>query len=262
MLKKLIKLNLNDLWLYIGVEGGIFLAMEIAIGCVMYFVCPESSVMVLSIILPITAGFVSLAAGIGHVAITFDQALRFGQTRRRATLLTLGMTAFETACGMALAALLAALERLVCPPLWAALSGAESWVLGRSGSMTPDAPPPGWEGAEVPAGKFFENMAGELAPLPENTLIVKIFSLDWYWWLAIFAAAIAGGIVIGAFLQRFGSKGAWIVWGLCMAPCILGQLLPWRTHEIVNWLWPLLAVLFVLSFFWSLWSMLHAAVRA
>ncbi len=261
MLKKIIRLNLDDLLLYICGVGGVFLLIELIIGCVMYFVRPGDSVGVSSVFLPIAAGFIALAAGVAHVGVTFDQALRFGQTRRRATLLTLGVTAFESAFALALAALLSVLERFACPPLWAALSGADSWVLARSGSVTPAAPPPGLEGVEVPAGRFYENMAGELVPLPENTLVINIFTLDWYWWLLIFAIALAGGIIIGAVIQRFGSKGGWILWGICMAPMILGQLLPWRTYEITDWLWPLLAVLFVLGFLWSLWSMLHAVVR-
>jgi len=261
LLKKIIRLNLDDLLLYICVEAGVFLLMEIIIGCVMYFVRPGDSMGVACVLLPIIAGFLALIAGISHVGVTFDQALRFGQTRLRATLLTLGLAAFEAAFALALAALLTAVERFACPHLWAALSGADNWVLGRSGVIQAAAPPPGWEGAEVPVGRFFENMAGERVPLPENTLLISIFTLDWYWWLLIFAIALAGGIVIGALIQRFGSKGGWIIWGICMAPCILGQLLPWKTYEITNWLWPLLAVLFVLSFLWSLWSMLHAVVR-
>ena len=36
MLKKLIKLNLDDLALYLAVEGGLFLVIQIIIGCVMH----------------------------------------------------------------------------------------------------------------------------------------------------------------------------------------------------------------------------------
>ena len=43
MLKKLIKLNLDDLLLYIGVECGLFLVIQIVVGCVMYFARPDTS---------------------------------------------------------------------------------------------------------------------------------------------------------------------------------------------------------------------------
>ena len=66
----------------------------------------------------------------------------------------------------------------------------------------------------------------------------------------------------GALIQRFGGKGGWIIWGICMAPMILGQLLPWQTYEVTDWLVPMLVVLFVGGFLWSIWSLLHAVVRA
>ena len=46
MFKKLVRLNLDDLALYLGVEGGLFLVVQIIIGCVMYFARPETSVTV------------------------------------------------------------------------------------------------------------------------------------------------------------------------------------------------------------------------
>lgn len=258
--KKLVRLNLDDLLLYLGVEGGLFLLIQIIIGCVMHFGRPDTSVTVACVIFPIVGGFTALVAGIAHVSISFDQALRFGQTRKRALGLTLGLMSFQAAFALALAGLLAAVERFLCVPLWAKLAGMNGWVLGRSGVMefavSPDYDAP-------MTGKVFENMAGELVPLPEKTLIiVGDFTLDWYWWLLIFAAAVGGGLIAGALIQRFGSKGGWILWGICMAPVFLGQLLPWRTHEITNWLFPLLGVLFVAGFLWSIWSLLHAVVRS
>lgn len=258
-LKKLVKLNLDDLLLYLGVEGGLFLLIQIIIGCVMHFGRPDSSVTVACVLFPIVGGVVAFGAGIAHVGVSFDQALRFGQTRKRALGLTLGLMSFEAVFGMALGGLLAAVERFLCVPLWVKLAGMNVWVPARSGVMEFAASP----GHDAPiTGKVFENMAGELVPLPEKTLIVEAFTLDWYWWLLIFAVAVAGGIIIGAILQRFGSKGGWIIWGVCMAPVILGQLLPWRTHVITDWLFPLLGVVFVAAFLWSIWSLLHAVVRS
>ena len=233
--------------------------IQIIIGCVMYFGRSSDSVTVGCILFPIVGGLVALVAGISHVGVSFDQALRFGQTRKRALALTLGLCAFETAFALVLGGLLAVAERFLCPPLWARLAGLNVWVPGRSGVMEFAASP----GHDAPiTGKVFENMAGELVPLPEKTLIVESFTLDWYWWLLIFAVGVGGGIIVGAVLQRYGSKGGWIIWGICFVPMILGQLLPWRTHEITNWLFPLLGIVFAAGFLWSIWSLLHAVVRS
>lgn len=257
--KKLVRLNLDDLLLYLGVEGGLFLLIQIIIGCVMHFGRPDTSVTVACVIFPIVGGFTALVAGIAHVGISFDQALRFGQTRKRALGLILGLMSFQAAFALALAALLANLERFLCVPLWAKLAGMNGWILGKSAVME-FAPPPGFDGPMT--GKFFVNMAGERVPLPENALIVETFTLDWYWWLLIFAVAVMGATIVGALIQRFGSKGGWILWGICMAPVFLGQLLPWQTYEITNWLFPLLGAIFVAGFLWSVWSLLHAVVRS
>ena len=257
--QKLIRLNLDDLALYLGVEGGLFLVIQIIVGCVMHFGRPDTSVTVACTLFPIVGGFTALVAGISHVGVSFDQALRFGQTRKRALGLTLGLCAFESAFALGLGGLLALAERFLCVPLWARLCGMNGWVMGRSGVMEFAASP----GYDAPiTGKVFENMAGELVPLPEKTLIINTFTLDWYWWLLIFVLAVGGGLIVGAVLQRFGGKGGWIIWGICFAPMILGQLLPWKTYEITNWLIPLLAVLFIAGFLWSLWSLLHAVVKS
>lgn len=259
MLKNLIKLNLDDLWLYAAVEGGLFLLSEIIICGVMRFSRPEDSVTVGSVLFPIVTGFMILITSITHVGVTFDQALRFGQTRRRALGLSLGLMAFEGVFGMGLGFLLATLERLACPSLWAWMAGADGWVSGMSSGIWENAPGPD---GTILTGRFFENMAGEWAPLPENTLLINTFTLEWYWWLLAFTVGLGGGIIAGALIQRFGSKGGWIIWGACVAPMFLFQLLPWKTHEITNWLWPLLGVLFAAGLLWSLWSMLHAVVRS
>lgn len=257
--KKLVRLNLDDLLLYLGVEGGLFLLIQIIIGCVMHFGRPSDSVTVACVIFPIVGGFTALVAGIAHVGISFDQALRFGQTRKRALGLILGLMSFQAAFALGLGGLLAAVERFLCVPLWTRLAGMNGWVPGQSGVMEFAVSP----GHDAPiSGKVFESMSGELVPLPEKTLIVQTFTLDWYWWLLIFALAVAGGTIAGAVIQRFGSKGGWIIWGICMVPVFLGQLLPWQTYEITNWLFPLLGVLFVAGFLWSLWSLLHAVVRS
>ena len=259
MMKKVIKLNLDDLFLYLGVEGGVFLVIQIIIGCVMYFGRPGTSVTVACVVYPIVGGFTALAAGVSHVGVNFEQALRFGQTRKRALGFTLGLCAFESAFALALGGLLALAERFLCVPLWARLAGMNGWVMGGSGVMEFAASP----GYDAPiTGKVFENMAGELVPVPEKTLIVEAFTLDWYWWLLIFAVAVTGGIIVGALIQRFGSKGGWIIWGICFAPMILTQIFPRQIFNSAALMVPLLVLIFAAGLLWSIWSLLHAVVRA
>ena len=259
MMKKLIKLNLDDLALYLAVEGGLFLVIQIIIGCAMRFARPDTSVTVSCTLFPIVGGFTALVAGISHVGVSFDQALRFGQTRKRALVLTLGLCAFESAFALALAGILAVVERFLCVPLWAQLAGMNGWVMGRSGVMEFAASP----GYDAPiTGKVFENMTGELVPVPEKTLIIEDFTLDWYWWLLIFALAVGGGVIVGAVLHRFGGKGGWFIWGICVVPMLLLQIFPQELVSSVELAVPVLAVLFVAGFLWSLWSLLHAVVRS
>lgn len=243
MMKKVIKLNLDDLFLYLGVEGGVFLVIQIIIGCVMYFGRPGTSVAVACVVYPIVGGFTALAAGVSHVGVNFEQALRFGQTRKRALVLTLGLCAFEAAFALALGALLALAERFLCVPLWARLAGMNGWAMG---NIMP-----------VPEGTTVNG-----ALVSEKTLLIESFTLDWYWWLLIFAVAVTGGIIVGALIQRFGSKGGWIIWGICFAPMILTQIFPRQLSNSVELIIPLLVLIFAAGLLWSIWSLLHAVVRA
>ena len=242
MFKKLVRLNLDDLLLYLGVEGGLFLLIQIIIGCVMHFGRPDTSVTVACILFPIVGGFTALVAGISHVGVSFDQALRFGQTRKRALGLTLGLCAFESAFALALGGLLAAIERFLCPPLWAKLAGMNGWAMG---NIMP-----------VPEGTMVDGVL-----VPEKTLLIETFTLDWYWWLAAFGVAVAGGIIAGALIQRFGAKGGWIIWAAVMAPMLLMQIFPRQFSSSVELIVPTLAAVFVAGFLWSIWSLLHAVVR-
>ena len=243
MMKKLIKLNLDDLALYLAVEGGLFLVIQIIIGCAMHFARPDTSVTVSCTLFPIVGGCTALVAGISHVGVSFDQALRFGQTRKRALALTLGLCAFESGFALALGGLLAAVERFLCPPLWAKLAGMDGWTSGAIFFMP--------EGTTV---------NGEL--VSGKVLLIKDFTLDWYWWLLIFALAVGGGVIAGALIQRFGGKGGWIIWGICVLPMLLTQIFPRELVSSVELMVPVLAVLFVAGFLWSVWSLLHAVVRS
>ena len=236
MLNKVIKLNLDDLLLYLCVEVGLFLLIQIIIGCVMKFGQPVDSILISGIVIPIIAGFLVVIAGIGHVTIVFDQALRFGQTRRRALGMTTGLPVFESAFALALAALLALAERYLSPPLWAALAGKGHWVV--------DYP-------------------GDLSAL-EDCLALSSFNLDWWWYPAILALAVAGGLILGAFIQRFGSKGGWIIWGIWMAVCLGPQLFGKQAMLIGDWNQYMAAagsILAIGCLIWGLWSLLHAVVK-
>lgn len=116
MLRKLLNLNRNDLLLYLGIIGGTFLAAQIVTACTLIFSDARGIPMVSGIILPITACVLIAFAGVANVGVSFGQALRFGQTRRRALGLTAGMTAVQGAAVMLLSLLLTALERLLLPP--------------------------------------------------------------------------------------------------------------------------------------------------
>lgn len=244
MLKKLIRANLDDLFLCCGVVGGVFVLLQLAIGAVMALLKPDSSLMISGVFLPITAGLLILVVTISHVGLSFVQAVQYGQTRRRALGLALGLTGFETLCSMGLAAALAALERTLAPTLWKALSGAQYLQVG----PIPPRPEPG------------PNVPLDLAW--QSTLVVEDFTLDWWWFLAIPLLCMAAGLIIGALVQRFGGKGGWIVCCLWMV-YIFGQQFVSRGAftAVFSWMLPLVGGLLVAALAWSVWSLLHASVK-
>lgn len=244
MLRKVLKLNRDDLLLYLCVEVGLFLLIQVITGFVMAFFRPEDAVMISGIVLPIVAGFLAGVAGVAHVVVIFDQALRFGQTRRRALGLTLGLFVFEGLFALALAAMLAVAERYLCPFLWTALSGARGWTTG--GTLPVPIP----EGSPAPAW--------------DGVLLVRCFALEWWWYPVILVIALVCGLIIGAAVQRFGGKAGWVLWGIWMAACFGPQLFGMEALAIGSWeqymIW-IAAGLGVAGFIWSLWSMLHAVVK-
>ena len=56
-------------------------------------------------------------------------------------------------------------------------------------------------------------------------------------------------------------KGGWFIWGICVVPMLLLQIFPQELVSSVELTVPVLAVLFMAGFLWSLWSLLHAVVR-
>ena len=64
--------------------------------------------------------------------------------------------------------------------------------------------------------------------------------------------------------QRFGTKGAWVLWGVWMAACFIPQLLGGEVFAIGDWNQAMIgasAVLGIGCLIWSLWSLLHAVVK-
>lgn len=117
MLKKLIRLNLDDMWLALGVVGGIFLLIHVVTAVILHFFfeSEHSSLLLSGVILPSTSALVILMISLGHTLAAYTLAVKFSQTRRRALGLTLGLVSFEALCSMGLAALLALLERAIAP---------------------------------------------------------------------------------------------------------------------------------------------------
>lgn len=236
MLKKVIRFNLDDLLLYLSLEGGVFLLTQLIIGAVMAASKPMDGILISGITLPIIAGILGFLSGIIHMGVTFDQALRFGQTRRRALALTMGLISVETTFALVLAAFLGLLERYLCPPVWASLAGMGHWVV--------DYP-------------------GDLGAL-EDCLVLHSFQLDWWWYPIILLIGLGGGLIGGALIQRFGSKGGWILWGVWMAGCFVPQMMGREVFAIGDWNPYMIGSCVVLGIgclVWSLWSLLHAVVK-
>lgn len=254
MLKKLMALHRADWWLCLGVLGGIFLIAQVVTGIAL--LCGAHSAPLLSgIILPIAAAFLILLTTLGHMS-TFLQALRFGQTRRRALGLVLAMCALEGAAGMALSTLLAWMERTLLPALWLLLSGADKLVWGE----VPPTPEPSLIAGNAEWQAFLEEFRA--------TLYLDSFALDWWWFLLLPVAGLLAGLILGAFLQRFGARGGWILWMIWMVICLGPQLVGENVFFIGQWdqFGPAtliaLAVFTPLAGIWSVWSLLHAVVKS
>ena len=239
MLKKLIRLNLDDMWIALGVVGGLFLLLHLGTAVVLhfFFASEHSSLLLSGAVLPITSAIVIVILSLGHSLLNFTTAVKFSQNRRRALGLTLGLVGFEAACSMGLAALLALLERAIAPRFWMWLTGADGLSIGRDGHS-------------------FLLTAGD------NPLLVEDFSLDWWWFPLLAAAAVLLGLIIGAVILRFGRRGGWTIWCIWMLCCFVPQL--GGATLLSDWLEYLavLAVLFVAGLFvWSVWYLLRAPIK-
>ena len=129
---------------------------------------------------------------------------------------------------------------MVAPVLWLKLTGSNALVWGIGGRKVPE---------------------GSTLSEPAHTLFIEVFSMDWWGWPAIALGAAALGVIIAAVLLRYGRKGGWVLWGGWMSFFLGSQFLPWKTYTITDWLFPLLALLFLAGLVWSLWSLLRISVR-
>jgi len=241
--KGVFQLNLDDLALYGGVLGGGFLLVHIITALAVKFSGEGTSLMLSGILLPIAGGILIAIMAAGHVLMTFDHAVRFGQTRRRALALTAGQILLESGFAVAVAAALNALERRFAPALWLKLSGMQVIHWGVDGRRIP-------EGREE---EYFQ--------LWGDILFIEDFALDWWVLPLLVLGGAALGFVGGAVIQRFGKQGGWFIWGVCMTFCFVFPRLPWRTHEVVDVLIPVLVAAAIAAFFWSIWSLLRAVVK-
>lgn len=251
MLKKLMALHRADWWVCLGILGGIFLIAQVATGIAL--LCGAHSAPLLSgTILPISTAFLVLFLVLVHVNDLFLLALRLGQTRRRALGLTLALSALEGAAGMALSALLAWIERTFLPALWLVLSGADKLVWGE----VPPTPEPSLIAGDAEWQAFLEEFRA--------TLYLDSFALDWWWYPLQLAIGLAVGLILGAFLQRFGAKGAWILWMVWMV-IALGPQLVGKNAMLIGqwtaWMGAAAVVFAVAAGIWSVWSLLHAVVK-
>ena len=241
MLKKLIRLNLDDMWIALGVVGGIFLLLHLGTALILYFLAADerSSLLLSGVVLPITSAILIAILSLGHILLAFTSAVKFSQNRRRALGLTLGLVSFEAACSMSFAALLTLLEREAAPRFWMWLTGADGLGIGRGGHS-------------------FLLTAGD------NPLLVEDFSLDWWWFPLLAAAAVVLGLIIGAIILRFGRRGGWTLWGIWMLCCFAPQLLPWDASWFtfpMQYMTVLGGIFALACLGWSVWYLLRAPIQ-
>ena len=98
MLKKVIRLNLDDLFLCLGVVTGLFVLIQGVIAAVLLLSAENSGIMISGTVLPIVAGIMALVVTVAAMGVSFEQAIRFGQTRRRALGMELGRSLFMGVC--------------------------------------------------------------------------------------------------------------------------------------------------------------------
>ena len=248
MLKKVIALNLDDLWLVWGVPAAAFLLVHLITAGVLVFFHAGSSLMISGALLPVCSAIVMIMVTVAHVGVSFFQALRFGQTRRRALVQSMGLIAFEGGCSLAAAALFTALEHWLAPRLWLLLTGCQAVEWGIGGVVVPD-----------PA------LDVSTALEPARALLIEDFALDWWWFPLLTLFGILTGIIISAIVARFGRRGGWTLWALWMACCFGPQLVGTQAvlaEDLLQWTAVVIGISALAALIWSFHYLLRAPVKS
>lgn len=243
MLAKLIRLNRSSFGAILVVVGGIFVLIHLISALAVHFLKPDVFPLVSNVLLPIFSGILIVIYSIAHCYFSFEEEVRFSCTRRRALGGVLALLVLEAAVAFALSALLARLEELFAPALWAALSGAPGYELGAEAPAVPE-----WAAGLEQSGPLF----------------VEHVSYPWWALPLVALGCILLGLVAGAALQRFGRRAGWTLWGFWMVIAIGQSQVPWEQLAGAGVL-PALglssaAALVILSLL-SLWSLLHASIQ-
>lgn len=249
--KKFARSNVRDLWISVGVICGAFLLTHLITAVVMLVFQPNTSVMISGTMLPFLAGLILFIFSFYKFVVVFPNALQFSITRKRAFSLVLGHLSLLALLTTGLAGLLTWLECTFAPLFWKVLTGAQALELGTGGRSVPPPPKSGF----VPP----------VESLPElSSLYVVLMELDWWWFPVIALGGIALGLIVGAILQRYGTKGLWLLWGIWMAITLSPRFSFWDNLFHPLWVFPLELVLTAvmgLALIWSVWSLLHAVIR-
>lgn len=126
MLGKAIKMNLEDMWPFLAVEGVVFLLYEIIEAIVLFAMKPDTSGAVCGMILMSVGVMSNLFAGVFYPNLNVDMLLRYSVTRKTALLGTLGTMTLNMGATMAAAALLGWADSLIAKAWVKALP----WVTG------------------------------------------------------------------------------------------------------------------------------------
>lgn len=136
MLKNAMKMNLEDLWPFLAVEGGVFLLYEIIEAIILFAAKPDTSGAVCGAVLLGVGIMMNLFVGGCYPVLNMDMLLRYSVTRKTALLGTLGSSCLNMAVSMVFAALLGWVDGFIArawvnalpwvtgvesvePPLWA-----------------------------------------------------------------------------------------------------------------------------------------------
>lgn len=238
MIKKIIKLNLDDLIFLCSLLAGTFLVIHLVTAAILLFAGVQSSLQLSGVILPCISDLFLIIYAIVHTLHTFQDTLRHSITRRRALAGLLGLFLFQAAVSLALTALLTWLEQLFSPALWTALSGASGYELGVGGQVV------GISGSNDAFLLFIERIA-------------------FPWWVTLLVPLVCTllGLIMGALIQRFGRTAGWILWAVWMAVMIFQSHIPWAQLTAAPGLIPACTAVLAALTAWSLWSLLHAVIK-